>query len=139
MNGAWTWHCDRVFRSDPHVGREILDEVLEHLVVNHWDEQEVFGVHLAMEEALSNALKHGNGGDRSKHVRIRCCMSSDKVEIEITDEGRGFDPSAIPDPTAPENIHKPGGRGVKLMQSYMSDVRFNASGNQVLLEKVRHQ
>ena len=101
----------------------------------HWGRHDVFGVHLAMEEALVNAIKHGNRLDANKHVRVSCRISPELVRIQIADEGDGFDPGGLPDPTDPRRLETPSGRGVLLMMSFMSRVQYNASGNCVVLEK----
>jgi serine/threonine-protein kinase RsbW len=100
-------------------------------------QHDVFGVHLAMEEALVNAIRHGNRLDPGKQVQFACRMTPDLVRIEITDEGDGFDPSSIPDPTDPEHIEAPSGRGLMLMRSFMSRVEYNDVGNRVVMEKER--
>ncbi len=133
----WIWQCDRVVDSEVAAGRRLLEEVLAQLEAQHWGKRDLFGVHLAMEEALVNAIKHGNRRDPNKHVQVSCRISPDFVRIQITDEGNGFDPAGLPDPTDPERLETPGGRGVLLMKAFMSRVQHNASGNRVLLEKER--
>ena len=102
-----------------------------------YPDRDLFGVRLALEEAIVNAIKHGNGMDPSKEVRINCSFDDDRVTIVIEDEGPGFDVTSVPDPTSEENLDKPGGRGIMLMRSFMSRVEYNDSGNRLLLEKVR--
>ena len=82
-------------------------------------------------------LSHGNAGDAGKHVRFVCRISPGKIRIEITDEGPGFDPDDLPDPTSPPRIGRPGGRGVLLMRAFMSHVEFQHGGSRVVLEKER--
>lgn len=101
---------------------------LEH---HRYDATCSFAVRLAIEEALANAFRHGNKGDRRKHVRLVCQVDARQVRIEIEDQGEGFDPNAVPDPTAPENIELPCGRGIVLMRAYMSSVVFHPPGNRV--------
>ena len=98
-------------------------------------ERELFGIRLALEEAIVNALKHGNRNDPGKAVRVRYQMSPMQFLIEVKDEGRGFDPEGLPDPLSPENLERPGGRGVFLMRHYMSWVQYNENGNIVTLCK----
>ena len=114
-----------------------MQEVLGQLQKQQWIEHDIFCVHLAMEEALVNAIKHGNRLDITKQVHVACRVSPDLLRIEITDEGEGFDPSAIPDPTDSEHIDAPSGRGVMLMRSFMSRVEYNDLGNHVVMEKER--
>ncbi|MBS3733951.1 MAG: ATP-binding protein [Phycisphaerae bacterium] len=110
----------------------LLDEVARH----GYSESASFAIRLAVEEALNNAIKHGNAMDPDKRVTI--CYEVDErcTEVTVIDEGRGFDPKRIPDPTADENIEKPCGRGIMLMRAYMDDVQFLGGGNQVRLVKV---
>lgn len=133
----WIWRCDRVIPSDTTAGRRILDEVLEALKARHWAKHDVFGIHLALEEALVNAIMHGNRSDSDKQVRVSCRISPKVVRVEITDEGEGFDPSKVPNPTDPHRLEVPSGRGVMLMKAFMSRVEYNAPGNHVILEKER--
>ncbi|MEI8371647.1 MAG: ATP-binding protein [Planctomycetota bacterium] len=135
----WLWRYDRVIASDSTMARRVLDEMLAQLEAQHWQQRDIFAVHLATEEALANAIQHGNGRDARKNVRFVCLLGSDRIRIEITDEGRGFNPLALPDPTCDHHLHSPRGRGVMLMRAFMSRVAFNARGNGVTMEKDRGQ
>ena len=90
-----------------------------------------------MEEALVNAVKHGNKYDPAKKVHVRVGISSNLFRAEIADEGDGFDPDKLPDPTDPDYLDKPNGRGVMLMRNFMTKVEYNPKGNAVFMEKVR--
>ena len=103
----------------------------------HWSRHDIFGVHLAVDEALVNAIFHGNAHDETKHVRFSCRLSPRKIRVEITDEGPGFDPDSLPDPTTPPRLGCPGGRGVLLIVRFMSRVEFHDRGSRVVLEKDR--
>ncbi|HMF13900.1 MAG TPA: ATP-binding protein [Gemmataceae bacterium] len=98
-------------------------------------EKDVFGLRLALEEALVNAIKHGHRYDPSKRVAVRYCFQADCVLVEVEDQGPGFDPVAVPDPTDPENRERASGRGLFLMRAYASWVRHNRRGNCVRLCK----
>jgi serine/threonine-protein kinase RsbW len=102
-----------------------------------YSERDQFGVRLALEEAVVNGLRHGNGGDPSKEVRVCYAVSPQEVLAEVEDEGPGFDPDAVPDPLAPENLERSCGRGLLLMRHYLTEVRYNARGNAVTLRKRR--
>jgi serine/threonine-protein kinase RsbW len=133
----WTWQRDQVIPSDTVVGRRLLEELLRQLESQHWTRHDIFGVQLAVDEALVNAIHHGNAMDATKRVHFCCRLSPQKVRVEITDEGPGFDPDSLPDPTDPAHLNRPGGRGVLLMRAFMSRVQFHDRGNHVVLEKVR--
>jgi len=84
-------------------------------------------------EALANAMIYGNGGDPSKRVRVEVELSAGEVALQVHDEGAGFDPAQVPDPTLPENLHGTGGRGIFLIRELMDEVRYNEPGNCVRL------
>ncbi|MFN7115920.1 MAG: ATP-binding protein [Saprospiraceae bacterium] len=86
---------------------------------------------VSLTEAVNNAIIHGNCNDESKNVHIKLRKQRNTIAIQVTDEGCGFDPQAIPDPTAPENITKCGGRGVFLMQQLSHALRFDNNGSTV--------
>jgi serine/threonine-protein kinase RsbW len=127
-----------VIASDPNEARRVQDQI-EHLLKSHrFSDREIFSIRLALEEALVNAIKHGNRGDRSKKVHISYRVQPERFDIAITDEGPGFDPGEVPDPTAIENLERPCGRGLMLMRHYMSEVSYSNSGNSVAMTKLRN-
>ncbi len=93
-------------------------------------------VRLALTEALSNAIVHGNRQDPAKRVEIRAaCAEEEHLIVSVTDEGEGFDPAQIPDPTLAENIFSSHGRGIFLMRKLMDDAEHRLGGRQVVLRK----
>jgi serine/threonine-protein kinase RsbW len=129
---------DIVISSDPVEVRRIQEEIEGQLKTTHFNEKEIFSIKLALEEALVNAIKHGNQFDRNKKVRIAYKVQPERFDIQIEDEGPGFDPSDVPDPTAFENLERPCGRGLMLMRYYMSQVSFGAGGKSVIMTKLRN-
>ena len=123
--------------SNTSLGHEIQERIINVLESQSYSDHDLFGVRLALAEALVNAIKHGNGMDPDKPVHVDCRFEVDRVRIVIEDEGDGFDVEAVPDPTADENLDKPGGRGIMLMRSFMTTIEYNDSGNRLMLEKVR--
>jgi len=123
--------------SEPAAGREVQDRIIGLLESHQFQEHDVFGVRLALEEALVNAIKHGNRMDPDKTVRIVCLVSDRRVRVEIEDQGCGFVPDEVPDPTADENLERPCGRGIMLMKAFMTLIEYNTVGNRVVLEKHR--
>jgi serine/threonine-protein kinase RsbW len=122
--------------SDPAEARRVQEEIEHLLQKSRFTDHEIFGIKLAIEEALVNAIKHGNQMDRTKTVRIRFTIRYEHFEIHIADEGPGFDPCDVPDPTAVENLERPCGRGLMLMKHYMNEVVFCDGGNAVRMSKV---
>jgi len=137
MSETWSWHTEETLPSETNAGKRFLDEVLAQLEVHEYTPKDIFSVHMAVEEALVNAIKHGNGLDAHKRVRVACHLSKVRLRIEIEDEGSGFDPNQVPDPTDPGNIELPCGRGLMLMRSFMDNVEYNKAGNRVVMEKHR--
>lgn len=87
-------------------------------------EEIAFGVDMAIREAVTNAVLHGNKQDKAKSVRVRAKNSPDRLEISVDDEGAGFNPAAVPDPTATENLLKSSGRGIFFMSNFMDNVEW---------------
>lgn len=87
-------------------------------------EEASFGIDMAVREAITNAIVHGNQEDDTKQVEMTLNCSSRTIEIEVSDQGAGFDPGAVPDPTAVENLMKTSGRGNFLMRSFMDEVEW---------------
>jgi serine/threonine-protein kinase RsbW len=114
-----------------------IGRVLTEMAQAGFGEHDRFGVRLALEEAIINAIKHGNRGDPAKQVQVTYHINSGEIVTEIEDQGSGFNPSQVPNPLAPENLERPGGRGVFLMRHYMTFVQYNERGNRVLLAKTR--
>lgn len=98
-------------------------------------ERDEFCIRLALEEGLTNAMKHGNNFDPKKKVRVTSAINDGISTIVIEDEGPGFVPDAVPDPTTNENLGRPSGRGVLLIRSFMDSVSYNERGNRVTMKK----
>jgi serine/threonine-protein kinase RsbW len=93
-------------------------------------------VELALWEALNNAVVHGNRLDGHKFVQVRCRCDSEKgLSLVVRDQGNGFDPHAVPNPTSPENLSADHGRGIWLMRAAMDEVSFDQAGAEVHMRK----
>lgn len=88
---------------------------------------------VGLTEALANAMLYGNGDDPLKRVRVEVVLSETAITARVTDQGDGFDPRGVPDPTTAENVMRAGGRGIFLMRELLDEVRFNDCGNSVTL------
>lgn len=88
------------------------------------DDDKLSALLLSVTEATTNAMLHGNKGDKSKLVRIEAKVNDGKLYITVKDEGIGFQPEEVPDPTDPENLLKDSGRGLYLMRVYMDDLKY---------------
>ena len=115
----------------------VNEEILSRMQAAGFPERDIFSMRLALEEAIVNAIRHGNRGDPAKAVQVRYRITDQQVVTEIEDEGPGFDPDQIPDPLAPENLERPTGRGLFLIRYYMTSVTFNERGNCLILCKAK--
>jgi serine/threonine-protein kinase RsbW len=116
---------------------ELLDTVVAVLTAAGFSRDESLETRLALEEALCNALQHGNRGDPSKRAWLRYRLEGEWFLAEVEDQGEGFDPAGIRNPVAPENVGRPCGRGLLLMSHATTWLRFNARGNRVRMGKRR--
>lgn len=112
-----------------------IQQVLDQLTELGWD-KDLFGVHLALEESISNAIRHGNKEDPTKHVEVECRMAPKRFWIRICDEGTGFKPEQVPDCCRHDRLEVIGGRGLALIKAYMTRVQYNDRGNCLTMEKV---
>ncbi len=101
----------------------------ERLTARNYTETARFGIRLALEEAIMNGFHHGNQKDPGKRVEVRWQISSDVATFHVIDQGEGFDPDAVPDPTLDENLEIPSGRGIMLIRTYMSQAFYHTPGN----------
>ena len=125
--------------SNPSLVPQICEQILSEVKANNFSGEDVFAVHLALEEAFINAIKHGNKMDSTKQVQVDYSVDSGKIEICITDEGKGFNPNGIPDPRSGENLYRPSGRGLLLINSYMDLVEYNERGNSVRMVRYKEK
>jgi serine/threonine-protein kinase RsbW len=127
-----------VIPSDLAAARELQGEIEAALQTVQFAETEIFAIKMAVEEALVNAIKHGNQLDPAKSVTVEYRVHAERFEVRITDQGPGFDPEDVPDPTAPENLERPCGRGLLLIRYYMTDVAFADNGSTIAMSRQRN-
>lgn len=113
-----------------------IDSLVDKLEALGWAGCDLFAVRMALEESISNAIRHGNKQDPAKMVEVAYELSPTRFWTRITDQGQGFNPEAVPDCRAPDRLEVPGGRGLTLMNAYMTHVQYNDRGNSLTLEKV---
>lgn len=129
------WTLDEVIPSCPKAGQVVLERIMHRLEQCCSDSSDRFAVHLALEEGIVNAIKHGNKYDDQKHVHVSCRLLSNRVYVEIQDEGAGFNPDDVPDCTQEENLEAPSGRGIALIRCFMSNVEYRDGGRRLVMEK----
>lgn len=130
--------CRRLsINSDRREGQSLIKQILKLIQEFEWSEKDLFAVHLAIEECLVNAIEHGNKDNIFKSIHVSLRISFSRIIIKIRDEGQGFDPTKVPDPTDDEYLDLPRGRGLLLMRRLMNHVSFNATGTTVKMIKCR--
>ncbi len=100
-----------------------------------YDEEAIFAIKLALEEAMTNAVKHGNCNNPDKNITVRFAVDNYMVAICVRDEGCGFTPEEIPDCTDEDRISLPNGRGIMLIRAYMDDVEYRSDGREIFMTK----
>lgn len=117
-----------VIPSDFAASRELQHRIIQQVIHHGYSERNLFAIKLALEEAMINAIKHGNKLDMKKKVRVDYAVTPQHVELIIEDEGPGFHREQVPDPTSEENLCKCSGRGILLIEAYMSKVEYSKGG-----------
>ncbi len=112
---------------------EVIEAVQAALQDAGFGETAAFAVRLSLEEALANAVRHGHVGDEQRPIDVSAEIGGGVVRLEVADEGPGFDPDAVPDPTAEENLTIASGRGLSLMRAFMTEVEVVPPGNRIIM------
>ena len=137
MDQPSVWKFDESICSRSEDATAIVRDLVSRLEELQWVNKDVFGIHMAMEESLMNAIKHGNESDCEKKVHVEINISENGFYSRITDEGEGFELDDVPDPTADENLEKSSGRGVMLIKNFVDRVEYNDKGNSIELFKLK--
>ncbi len=115
--------------------RAVECDILTACQAHGFGEADLFAIKLALEEALVNAVKHGNKLHPDKLVRVQYHVTNQRADIMVEDQGPGFNPAELPNPTEDQNLEMCSGRGILLMRAYMTSVVFNPAGNKVTLTR----
>ncbi len=134
---ALGWSLHEKIPSSLDIGHATIERLLAALEANKWEGRDLFHIQLAIEEALVNAITHGNKLADDKVVEVEFRVDPQTTYMRIKDQGAGFDPSAVPDPRDDEHLECTNGRGVMLIRELMSEVRYNDRGNEVTMIKYR--
>ncbi|MFQ5953081.1 MAG: ATP-binding protein [Candidatus Omnitrophota bacterium] len=121
--------------NDSQLLKDVSKKFINFLREKGIDEDIIFDIHVGFVEALRNAMIHGNKNDPDKVVRIETEVTREMIIITVEDEGDGFDPKSLPDPTLDENLLKEGGRGVYLINHLMDEVEYENGGRKVVMKK----
>src|SRR5438093_5052781 len=126
-----------VISSDFSEGRAVQKAILDAVHRCGFDPDSAFAIKLALEEAMINAIRHGNKLNPEKKVHVDAMVNDREAQITIEDEGPGFNRATVPDPTSEENLTKCSGRGLLLMETYMTSVEYSNKGRRRHMVKRR--
>lgn len=111
-----------------------VENFIDELAIEQSIATEMYGnILISTIEAVTNAIVHGNNSDPAKVVHIKVLRENKTLQITVTDEGEGFDITVVPDPTRPDHIEQPDGRGIFLMRNLADDLQFAKNGAEVTL------
>lgn len=125
------------FGSNYEQGHNVQKQILDLAEAHGFAGESFFALRISLEEAIVNAIKHGNQLDPKKKVHIEARVTDERVEVVIEDEGAGFDRSSVPDPTDEANLHKCSGRGILLIEAYMNEVKWERGGRRLKMVRQR--
>lgn len=118
---------------------QMLESFVERVVHKYKIQPDLYGdILVSLTEAVNNAIFHGNCADKEKLVQVKLRKQNGHLAFRVTDEGVGFDPASVPDPTQPENLCKCGGRGVFLMRELADNIAFHDNGSTVEMQFKLH-
>jgi serine/threonine-protein kinase RsbW len=119
--------------SDYACSREVQQKVMDEVEKHHYCDAASFAIRLALEEAIVNAIKHGNRLDPARKVIIEADVTDQRTVLSVEDEGPGFERGHVPDPRNPENLTKASGRGILLIEAYMHEVTWLNNGRRLTM------
>jgi serine/threonine-protein kinase RsbW len=124
--------------SDTTEGLAVQERIIALMEQHDYSMRDIFAMRLSLEEAITNAIRHGNAGDPKKVVTVVADVTDEKLRVVVQDEGEGFEPEDVPDPTSLEFIERPSGRGLMLMRAYLNFVEYSEGGTKITMERNRN-
>ncbi|MDO5580040.1 MAG: ATP-binding protein [Planctomycetia bacterium] len=126
---------NRILENRPKAIEGAIRQFIHWMELLGWSPKDIYSTHVALIEALNNAYEHGNKSDQYKKIFFYGTLTADEISLRICDEGRGFSPQAVPDPTDRKNVLNPRGRGLFLMKKCMYSIQYKASGTELFMKK----
>ncbi|MCA9082528.1 MAG: ATP-binding protein [Planctomycetaceae bacterium] len=124
--------------SDTTAGLAAQEQIISLMEKHDYSMRDIFAMRLCLEEGITNAIKHGNKFSDDKKVAINASVSDERLRVEVQDEGEGFVPEDVPDPTAEDFIERPCGRGLMLMRAYLNHFEYANGGRMLIMERERN-
>ncbi len=129
------YYSEKIYKSDSKLLPQIEDYILKSISKIKLKKAVKENIELAIAEAAANCILHGNKNDPFKNVKISIDINDARLKLSFMDEGNGFNPEEVPDPTLPENLLKGSGRGLHIMRSLVDELSYNFSkeGTELIL------
>ena len=131
-------HFETTIPSDTAEGLAAQEKLVSLMERFEYSGRDVFAMRLSLEEGITNAIRHGNKFAAGKVVSINCDIDQTRMRVVVRDQGDGFEPEAVPDPTSDEFIERPSGRGLLLMRAYLDHCEYRDGGRCLLMERERN-
>ncbi|MBL8814115.1 MAG: ATP-binding protein [Planctomycetaceae bacterium] len=131
-------HFEVRFPSNTTEGLAVQEKLVSLMESFEYSMRDIFAMRLSLEEGITNAIRHGNKLDPNKLVTVICAISDQKMRVVIQDQGEGFVPEEVPDPTLEEFIERPCGRGLMLMRAYLNVCEYSDNGRCLTMERERN-
>ncbi len=137
VEATWGWNLHKEIPSSKDAAHEVIEHLLRAASDAGWEGRDFFHIQMAIEEALVNAVTHGNKESPDKVVELEFKVTAETVFMRIKDQGAGFCPDKLPDPRDDDHLECTNGRGVMLIREMMTQVQYNDIGNEVIMVKQR--
>jgi serine/threonine-protein kinase RsbW len=131
-------HFETDIPSDTADGLAVQEKIVSLMEQFHYSVRDVFAMRLSLEESITNAIRHGNKFATDKRVAIHCTITDHQMRVVVQDEGDGFEPEDVPDPTEMEFIERPSGRGLLLMKAYLNSFEYSDGGRRLTMVRERN-
>lgn len=131
-------HFETWIPSNTADGLAVQEKIVSLMEQFEYSTRDVFAMRLSLEEAITNAIRHGNRFSPDKQVAICCTIDGQRMRVVVQDQGDGFEPEEVPDPTAAEFIERPNGRGLLLMRAYLNHCEYSDGGRCLTMERERN-
>jgi serine/threonine-protein kinase RsbW len=131
-------HFETKFPSNTSEGLKVQNQIVSLMETFNYSMRDIFAMRLSLEESLTNAIRHGNKLDPTKFVEVDCRIDDERMVVVVRDEGDGFQPEDVPDPTLEEFLECPGGRGLMLMRAYLNTCDYSEGGRCIRMERERN-
>jgi serine/threonine-protein kinase RsbW len=131
-------HFEATIPSSTTEGLAVQEQLVTLMEQFEYSMRDVFAMRLSLEEGLTNAIRHGNKLSPDKVVTVTCDIDDARMRVVVVDQGDGFDPEDVPDPTQEEFIERPCGRGLMLMRAYLSTCEYSKGGRCLTMERERN-